>query len=86
MGLDIRYPIGFMFALVGGILAIKGLLSTPEDYKVALGININLYWGLFLVVFGSLMLGFAWRDAGKEKAAAAKKDGKSGGCCGPNCK
>ncbi len=69
MGLDIRWPIGLMFSLVGVILVIHGLLtsSTPEFYKRSLDININLIWGLVLVVFGIWMLVMAWR--GGKKAA-----------------
>jgi hypothetical protein len=61
MGLDIRLPIGMMFSLLGGIMAIYGLCtgSDAEMYKTSLGININLWWGLLLFAFGAVMLGFA---------------------------
>jgi hypothetical protein len=54
MGLDIRWPIGLMFTLIGALLAGYGAVigATP----VSLGININLVWGLVLLVFGVLML------------------------------
>ena len=67
MGLDLRLPIGMMFSLVGVLLTLAGLLSAskPETYKCALGININLYWGLVLLVFGVLMFVSAWRARGK---------------------
>jgi membrane-bound ClpP family serine protease len=63
MSLDIRIPIGSMFALVGAILLIFGLLSRPEIYQVSLGININLWTGLASLIFGLTMLGMAWRAA-----------------------
>jgi hypothetical protein len=56
MGLDIRTPIGLMFALIGGILAIYGLVSDPAVYARSLGLNVNLYWGTCLAVFGLVML------------------------------
>ena len=57
MGLDIRLPIGLMFSLVGVLLAGYGLLSGgSEIYKHSLGININLIWGVVLIVFGAFML------------------------------
>jgi hypothetical protein len=61
MGLDIRLPIGMMFSLLGGIMAIYGLCtgSDADMYKASLGININLWWGLLLFAFGAIMLGFA---------------------------
>lgn len=61
MGLDIRFPIGYMFSLVGVLLAIAGVTGNPEELKRSLGININLYWGLFLIVFGVIMLVMAFK-------------------------
>jgi protein-S-isoprenylcysteine O-methyltransferase Ste14 len=61
MHLDIRLPIGLMFAVVGVILTLFGLVSDHAMYKRSLGINVNLWWGLVLVVFGGFMLFMAWR-------------------------
>ncbi len=70
MGLDIRWPIGLMFSLIGAMLVLFGLVSgsNPDTYKPSLGININLYWGLLLLVFGAWMLIMAVRGS---RAAAA---------------
>lgn len=61
MGLDLRFPIGIMFSLVGFILAGYGMMTggNAELYRRSLDININLIWGIFLLIFGVLMLGFA---------------------------
>jgi hypothetical protein len=58
MGLDIRWPIGIMFSLIGVLLAAYGAAtnSNTELYRHSLGININLWWGLVLLGFGGLML------------------------------
>jgi protein-S-isoprenylcysteine O-methyltransferase Ste14 len=63
MGLDIRWPIGLMFSAVGALLVIQGALtgSDAEMYRRSLGMNINLGWGCVLLVFGVLMVFFAWR-------------------------
>jgi hypothetical protein len=65
MGLDIRWPIGLMFSLIGAMLALYGLItgSDAEVYRCSLGINVNLYWGLLLLVFGACMLTLAWRGS-----------------------
>ncbi len=65
MGLDIRWPIGLMFTLIGAMLTIFGLAtgSGNEMYQRSLGWNVNLCWGLFLLVFGAWMLIMAWRGA-----------------------
>jgi len=55
MGLDIRWPIGLMFTLIGVLLAIYGAV-VKSDHATSLGININLIWGIVLLVFGVLML------------------------------
>ena len=54
MGLDIRWPIGLMFTLIGALLGVFGLAKGAES--MSLGININLIWGAVLLVFGVLML------------------------------
>ncbi|TLZ36327.1 MAG: hypothetical protein E6K24_06755 [Gammaproteobacteria bacterium] len=61
MGLDIRTPLGVMFTILGLLLTGFGLLSDPAIYARSLGIHINLWWGLVLLVFGALMLGLGWR-------------------------
>ena len=65
MQLDVRLPIGLMFGLIGLLLAGYGLTSDPALYEVSLGININLWTGLGLLVFAAFMLGGVWRSARK---------------------
>jgi hypothetical protein len=59
--LDVRLPIGIMFTLFGAIIAIYGMISDPAIYQRSLGININLWWGLVMAVFGAGFLITAWR-------------------------
>ncbi len=67
MGLDIRLPIGMMFSLIGAVMVIYGFVtgSNKELYQRSLDININLWWGLLLFVFGLVMLFLAWRGRKK---------------------
>ena len=76
MGLDIRWPIGLMFSLVGALLVIYGVATTsdPEIYRRSLDININLRWGLVVLAFGASMLALAWR--GSRQPAEAQAPGK----------
>ena len=65
MSLDIRLPIGGMFSLFGLLLVIYGLATRgSEIYQRSLGVNINLWWGLVMLVFGGLMLVFGLRSKG----------------------
>ena len=63
MGLDIRWPIGGLFSLIGLMMVIDGFVTSTntEMYKRSLGMNVNLGWGAVLVVFGLWMLIMAWR-------------------------
>jgi hypothetical protein len=54
--LDIRLPIGLLFLLLGALLTGYGLVSDPSLYTRSLGINVNLDWGVVLLVFGAAML------------------------------
>jgi hypothetical protein len=56
MGTDIRIPMGLMFSIFGLILIVFSFLSDHAIYARSLGINLNLYWGLILFVFGGIML------------------------------
>ena len=40
MNFDLRLPIGLMFSLFGAILTVYGLISSPDIYQRALGINV----------------------------------------------
>lgn len=64
MGLDIRLPIGLLFTIIGVLLAGYGLLSDASIYARSLGFNINLAWGIVLLVFGAAMLA-AWRRSAR---------------------
>jgi hypothetical protein len=61
MDVDIRIPIGLLFAILGLILVVFGLYSMndAELYARSLGRNINLWTGLAMLLFGGLMLFFS---------------------------
>jgi len=62
MNLDLRIPLGILFSLFGLILAGYGLWTRNSDlYAQSLAINVNLWWGAALLLFGGLMLAFGLR-------------------------
>ena len=61
MGIDLRYPIGLLFAIFGLLLVFYGLLGRTAEYSRSLGINVNLWWGLIMLFFGALMFFAAYR-------------------------
>ena len=70
MGLDIRWPIGLMFSLIGVLLTGFGLINSAKSMTKISGqdVNINLFWGIVLLVFGVLMVFFAWKGGKKDNA------------------
>jgi cell division protein FtsX len=64
MGIDIKFPIGLMFSILGVILTAFGLFtnSNAQLYQRSLGININLWSGVGMLVFGLVMLGLALKS------------------------
>lgn len=72
MGFDIRLPIGVMFVLFGSMLTGFGLVTDPALYARSLGINVNLWWGLVLLVAGLILLLLA--RLGKRSPASREND------------
>jgi hypothetical protein len=70
MGLDIRLPIGVIFTIYGLILVFFGLVANPGIFYSSLGVdielrlfgvNIDLWWGAAMLVFGAIMGALALR-------------------------
>ncbi len=74
MGLDIRLPIGLMFGILGMLLAGYGLLGDKSVYERSLGMNINLSWGIVLILFSVLLLFLGSRKA-RRRADPAPQPG-----------
>ena len=63
-GMDIRAPIGGLFTLLGVMLAGYGLVAgSRTGSDIAPATNVNLWWGIVMVVFGLLMLALSRRSA-----------------------
>jgi hypothetical protein len=67
LGADLRLPIGLMFVLLAGALVVQGWLD-PRLEAPLTHINVNLYWGLVLLLFGVVMLALGWRAQRRGKA------------------
>ena len=83
MGFDIRLPIGFLFDVLGALLTLYGLMTMNSPmYQHSLGMNVNLGWGLVMLIFGLVRTYVAKRAQGQEvrrdttpqeQASAARK-------------
>ena len=77
--LDIRIPIGLLFALLGPILIVFGLVADPVIYREhSLGMNVNFWWGLVLSGFAAVMLTLAHRARRKTGGTAGPGAGSEG--------
>jgi hypothetical protein len=57
MGLDIKIPIGAMFLIFGILLTIFGIATNGDAmYEISINTNINLFSGIFMILFGGFML------------------------------
>ena len=56
---DLRRLIGGLFVIYAVILIVLGLGDSQAEIDKAAGININLYAGLGMLVFGLFMIGWA---------------------------
>jgi hypothetical protein len=56
---DIRRLIGALFLLYGVILTVLGIVGSSHVKNKAAGINIDLWTGLGMLVFGALMIFWA---------------------------
>jgi hypothetical protein len=69
MRLDLRYPLGMLFTTFGVLLVVYGLIY-PDEQAVMAAINVNLFSGLPMLVFGVVMFWLARRaDAGRKPGA-----------------
>ncbi len=55
MGIDIKLPIGIFFSILGFVVMLSGILKKGEVLE-KLGFNFNLYWGIFIFIFGVIMV------------------------------
>jgi hypothetical protein len=56
---DIRRIIGGVFLLYAVILIVTGIVGSEEVKNKAAGINVDLWTGLGMLVFGALMIFWA---------------------------
>ena len=55
---DLRLPLGLLLAFYGVILMAAGMIQGTR----VTGINVNLWWGAVLLLFGAAMVYLARRN------------------------
>ena len=69
--LAIGFYVAALVLVIGTTLVLYGLLGPAEQAYESLGININLWWGLFMVVFGCVVLGMSFASPRRRAAQSA---------------
>jgi hypothetical protein len=69
---DLRRIIGGVFVVYGVVLAVLGLFDSQQEIDKAAGVNINLWTGLGMLVFGILMIVWALTRPLSEELAAGE--------------
>lgn len=60
-GLDVRWPLGLLFASIGALLGVYGLIYDNPAPSRASALHINVWWGGVLFIFGLVVLALAVR-------------------------
>jgi multisubunit Na+/H+ antiporter MnhG subunit len=76
MQLDIRLPIGLMFTLIGALLTGVGLIADKNLYQKSLGINVNAWWGIVMLIFGVFMFLLGRRGTATARLTEESAEGK----------
>ena len=75
---DLRRIIGGLFVVYGVLLFVLGLFDSQEEIDKAAGVNINLWAGLGMLVFGLLMLVWAFSRPLSEELGSEEAGGRPG--------
>ncbi len=77
MKLDIRIPIGLLFGALGLILTLFGAFGPKDVYAHSLGYNVNLVWGIVLLIFGIFMLVMGRKGTSTARLAREEPEGRA---------
>ena len=56
MRFDLKVPIGLLFSIYGVLLTLDGVVGGDASIGRLRGLNVNLAWGLLMLVFGVTVL------------------------------
>ncbi|HEY2379155.1 MAG TPA: hypothetical protein VGH98_24450 [Gemmatimonadaceae bacterium] len=70
--LDLRLPIGGLFTALGIVIGGYGIATNGNAmYETSLDININLWWGIVMLVVGLIMLAMGMRATRRHHPSGA---------------
>ena len=76
--LDLRLPIGGLFSVLGLVIGVYGIATNGSPiYQTSLSININLWWGLGMLIVGLIMLAMGMRATRRAHPSGPVSAGES---------
>ena len=76
--LDLRLPIGGLFTALGVVIGVYGIATNGSPmYQISESININLWWGLVMLVVGVIMLAMGMRATRRHRESGPVTAGES---------
>ena len=58
--LDLKIPLGGLLSFYGLLLVVYGVIEDPAMYDKSFGMNVNLFWGLVMLVAGGTFVVMHW--------------------------
>ena len=81
-GTNHSMAIGFYIAAIvliyGVTIALAGLLSSSQQANANIGFNVNLWWGLIMVVTGCVILGMTFASPRRRAAQQQRRQQQQG--------
>jgi hypothetical protein len=74
MNVDLRFPIGVLFMILGGLLILFGAFTGGDLYQRSFNINVNLWWGFLMFLFGFAFFVLARAHAVRASREQVKAD------------
>jgi hypothetical protein len=73
--LAVGFYIATLVLIFGATLVLTGLLTPAQQTEGDLGFNVNLWWGLVMVVSGCVILGMSLASPRRRAARQARNRG-----------
>jgi membrane-bound ClpP family serine protease len=71
--IDLKVPLGILLTFYGLVLTLYGIFTGPEFYQKSFGVDLNLIWGIAMLVIGIFLLILAFVTRAKKKHGSVKK-------------
>lgn len=65
--LDLKIPLGCLLTFYGILLTIYGIFTDHNMYNKSLNIDVNLIWGIVMLIIGVILLIGAYKTRSKHK-------------------